>query len=90
MKAIVAGLLLVSALIAGFDGAEYLLPTEARFAQVDEQNPIPSEARVAQIEDGNLLPTEARVAQVEDGNLLPTEARVAQVEDWLPSEARQA
>jgi hypothetical protein len=46
MKAIVAGLLLVSALVAGIGAVEpYLLPTEAKTAQLGDW--LPTEARQA-------------------------------------------
>lgn len=61
MKTILAGLALVVALTAGFEASEWLLPTEARQADIDEQNLLPTEARQAQV-DPNWLPTEARQA----------------------------
>jgi hypothetical protein len=64
MKRIVAGLLLAAALVGGIEGFEqYLLPTEARFAEAeDQQNWLPTEARMAQVDDQQWLPTEARQA----------------------------
>ncbi len=60
MKVIVAGLLLVSALVAGIGAVDpYLLPVEARTAQVEDW--LPTEARTAQV-DPHWLPTEARQA----------------------------
>lgn len=46
MKTILAGLALVVALTAGFEASEWLLPTEARQAQVDPDW-LPTEAKQA-------------------------------------------
>ncbi len=62
MKAIIAGLTLVVALAAGFGSSEWLLPTEAKQAEIEEQYLLPTEAKQAEINEQYLLPTEAKQA----------------------------